>query len=60
MDPMTLLLALLCVCLGLFFLSAFFHLAKMEKRMHAQVTALEKYMTARYNLAEKPAPEAAD
>jgi Tfp pilus assembly protein PilX len=53
MNGMTLILALLCLCLTLFFLGAFFHLAKLEKRMHAQVTAMEKYMAARYNLAEK-------
>ena len=50
MGRMTLFLALLTLCLGLFFLSVFFQLAKMEKRMQKQVTLLEKYMSQRYNL----------
>ena len=47
---MTVILALLTVCLGLFFLSVFFQLAKMERRMQEHVTLLEKYMSQRYNL----------
>ena len=52
---MTVLLALFVVCLGVFFLNVFFQIAKMERRMHDQVTALEKYMTQRYNLSDSPA-----
>ena len=53
---MAILLALLVFCLLLFFLSVFFQLAKMERRMLRQVTLLEKYMTQRYNLSDKSEP----
>ncbi len=57
MRGMTLILALFTVCLALFFLSVFLHVARLETRMNAQVTMLEKYMTKRYNFSGSPEPE---
>ena len=52
---MAVLLGLLTLCLSVFFLSVFFQVAKMERRMQRQVEMLEKYMTQRYSVA---APQA--
>ena len=54
---MTLILALFTLCVGLFFLSVFFHVARLETRMNDQVTLLEKYMTQRYNFSGSPETE---
>ena len=57
---MTYFLAFLTLCLALFFLSVFFQLSKMERRMADQVTLLEKYIMMRYGLkqaSKTPTPE---
>ena len=60
---MGLILGLLIVCLGLFFLSVFFQLARLEKSMTESVTLLERYMIQTYSLEtkkkEEPSPEGA-
>jgi hypothetical protein len=47
---MALILGLLIFCLGLYFLSLFFQVARLEKVMSESVTLLEKYMMVKYSL----------
>jgi hypothetical protein len=47
---MSLILGLLILCLGLYFLSLFFQVARLEKVMTEAVTLLEKYMMVKYSL----------
>lgn len=59
---MAIILGLLILCLGLYFLNVFFQLARLEKTMTENVTLLERYMIATYSLETKkeepkPAPE---
>ena len=56
---MSIILGLLIVCLGLYFLSLFFQVARLEKTMTEGVTLLEKYMIAKYAL-DKKKPAAGD
>jgi hypothetical protein len=59
---MTVILGLLICCLGLYFLNAFFQLARLEKIMTESVTLLERFMITTYSLEtkEKPAAGSAD
>lgn len=50
--PMPVILGLLILCLGLYFLSLFFQLARLEKSMTEGVTLLEKFMIAKYSLGD--------
>lgn len=50
---MSIILGLLIVCLGLYFLSLFFQVARLEKAMTEGVTLLEKYMIGKYALDKK-------
>ncbi|MEO7427107.1 MAG: hypothetical protein ABI036_18105 [Fibrobacteria bacterium] len=47
---MSIILGLLIFCLGLYFLSLFFQVARLEKLMTEGVTLLETYMIAKYSL----------
>lgn len=47
---MTIILGLLIVCLGLYFLSLFFQVARLEKAMNEAVTLLERYMIMKHAL----------
>jgi hypothetical protein len=49
---MSVILGLLIFCLGLYFLSLFFQLARLEKSMTEGVTVLEKFMMAKYSLGD--------
>jgi hypothetical protein len=49
---MSFILALLILCLGLYFLSLFFQVARLEKSMTEGVTLLEKYMMTKYSLGD--------
>lgn len=49
---MSIILGLLILCLGLYFLSLFFQLARLEKIMTEGVTTLEKYMMVKYSLGD--------
>ena len=49
---MTVILGLIIICLGLYFLSLFFQLARLEKTMSEHVGLLEKYMIATYSLGD--------
>ncbi|MBW8889214.1 MAG: hypothetical protein JF616_15780 [Fibrobacteres bacterium] len=49
---MSVILGLLIFCLGLYFLSLFFQLARLEKSMTEAVTVLEKFMMAKYSLGD--------
>jgi len=49
---MSVILGLLIFCLGLYFLSLFFQLARLEKSMTEGVTLLEKYMMTKYSLGD--------
>ncbi len=49
---MSVILGLLILCLGLYFLSLFFQLARLEKLMTESVTLLEKYMIVKYSLGD--------
>ena len=53
---MSIILALLIACLGLYFLSLFFQVARLEKFMNEGVTLLEKYMISKYALDKKKPP----
>jgi hypothetical protein len=50
---MTLILGLLIVCLGLYFLSLFFQVARLEKSMTEAVSLLERYMILKHALGDK-------
>jgi type IV secretory pathway VirB6-like protein len=49
---MSVILGLLILCLGLYFLSLFFQLTRLEKGMTEGVTLLEKYMMTKYSLGD--------
>jgi hypothetical protein len=49
---MSIILGLLILCLGLYFLSLFFQVARLEKVMTEGVTLLEKYMMTKYSLGD--------
>lgn len=58
---MSLILGLLILCLGVYFLSLFFQVARLEKIMNESVSLLEKYMIVKHSLGnEKPKPGDAD
>ena len=50
---MALILGLLIVCLGLYFLSLFFQVARLEKSMSESVTLLEKFMIVKHSLGDE-------
>jgi hypothetical protein len=50
---MAVILGLLIVCLGLYFLSLFFQVARLEKELAEGVTLLERYMIVTYSLGEE-------
>lgn len=59
---MTILLGLLIFCLGLYFLSLFFQIARLEKAMNESVALLERYMIMKHALGDgkkagEPEPE---
>jgi hypothetical protein len=55
---MSVILGLIIVCLGLYFLSLFFQMARLEKIMTEGVTLLEKYMINKYALGEEKTKKA--
>jgi hypothetical protein len=55
---MSIILGLLIACLGLYFLSLFFQMARLEKNMTEGVTVLEKYMINKYSLGEEKVKKA--
>jgi hypothetical protein len=50
---MSIILGLLIFCLGLYFLSLFFQVARLEKIMTEGVTLLERYMITKYSLGNE-------
>ena len=50
---MSIILGLLIFCLGLYFLSLFFQVARLEKSMNESVSLLEKYMMVKYAMADE-------
>lgn len=54
---MSVILGLLIVCLGLYFLSLFFQVARLEKALNEDVALLEKYMIVTYALDKTAKPE---
>jgi hypothetical protein len=50
---MAIILGLMILCLGLYFLSLFFQVARLEKSMNESVTLLEKYMVVKHAMADK-------
>lgn len=50
---MAFILGLLILCLGLYFLSLFFQVARLEKEMTEGVTMLERYMIVTYALGDE-------
>ena len=50
---MALILGLLICCLGLYFLSLFFQVARLEKSMSESVTLLEKFMIVKHSLGDE-------
>jgi hypothetical protein len=49
---MAIILGLLILCLGVYFLGLFFQVARLEKEMAEGVTLLERYMIVTYALGE--------
>jgi hypothetical protein len=49
---MAIILGLMIFCLGLYFLSLFFQVARLEKTMNESVTLLEKYMMVKYSMGD--------
>lgn len=49
---MSFILGLLILCLGLYFLSLFFQVARLEKMMNESVSLLEKYMMVKHSLGD--------
>ncbi|MDQ3002646.1 MAG: hypothetical protein M3Y08_15455 [Fibrobacterota bacterium] len=45
---MSIILGLMILCLGLYFLSLFFQVARLEKSMSESVTLLERYMMVKH------------
>ena len=54
---MSVILGLLIICLGIYFLSLFFQVARLEKVMTEGVTLVEKYMIVKYSLGKKKAED---
>ncbi|HKP98520.1 MAG TPA: hypothetical protein VJ385_22510 [Fibrobacteria bacterium] len=52
---MSIILGLFIFVLGLYFLSLFFQVARLEKVMSESVTLLERYMILKYSLGDKKA-----
>ena len=50
---MAILLGLLIICLGLYFLSLFFQVARLEKELQDGVVLVEKYMVVTYAMIDK-------
>ena len=50
---MAVILGLLIVCLGIYFLGLFFQVARLEKELHEGVTLLERYMIVTYALGDE-------
>ncbi len=50
---MSILLGLMIFCLGLYFLSLFFQVARLEKSMTESVATLEKYMRVKYSMGDE-------
>ena len=57
---MSIILGLLIFCLGLYFLSLFFQVARLEKSMTESVALLEKYMMVKYSLGDLNKKKAGD
>ncbi len=57
---MSIILGLLILCLGFYFLTQFFQLARLEKGLVEGVTLLEKFMIQKYALGETKKPEEGD
>ena len=49
---MAVILGLLIFCLGLYFLSLFFQVARLEKTMNENAILLERYMISKYAIGE--------
>jgi hypothetical protein len=50
---MAVILGLLIVCLGIYFLGLFFQVARLEKELHEGVTLLERFMIVTYALSDE-------
>lgn len=50
---MAVILGLLIVCLGIYFLGLFFQVARLEKELTEGVTLLERYMMVTYALSDE-------
>ena len=50
---MAIILGLLIVCLGIYFLGLFFQVARLEKELTEGVTLLERYMMVTYALSDE-------
>ena len=57
---MSIILGLMIFCLGLYFLSLFFQVARLEKSMKESVDLLERYMIVKHSLGDKGKKSAAD
>ncbi|MDB5106499.1 MAG: hypothetical protein JWP91_4188 [Fibrobacteres bacterium] len=59
-PSMSIILGLMIFCLGLYFLSLFFQVARLEKSMTDSVALLEKYMVVKYALGNDAKKKAED
>jgi hypothetical protein len=54
---MAVILGLLIFCLGLYFLSLFFQVARLEKSMSDTVNLMERFMIQKYSLGQEEKPK---
>jgi hypothetical protein len=50
---MSIILGLMILCLGLYFLSLFFQVARLEKSMSESVSLLERYMMVKHAMTDE-------
>ena len=55
---MSIILGLMILCLGLYFLSLFFQVARLEKSMSESVSLLERYMMVKHALKDETGKKA--
>lgn len=55
---MSIILGLMIICLGLYFLSLFFQVARLEKSMGESVSLLERYMMVKHAMTDESAKKA--
>ncbi len=55
---MSIILGLMILCLGLYFLSLFFQVARLEKSMSDSVTLMERFMMVKHAMTDESGKKA--